>query len=121
LAKDFIVFVRGDVTVMQSGKDRAIGVWKLPIAIGFDGDIVAQDGSQAVEVASFMGRGNPAPVAVSVRNFGEEGRGGISRGVSSRGNNQGDEAGMVATASRNNVRCFMGVPFSRPSKHKGAL
>jgi hypothetical protein len=45
LAKDFVVFVRRDVTVMQSRKDCAVRKRKLPLPVGFDRDIVAQDGT----------------------------------------------------------------------------
>jgi hypothetical protein len=36
LAKDLVVFRRRDVTIVQSGDDRAVRVWKLPLAVGGD-------------------------------------------------------------------------------------
>src|SRR5208282_1765465 len=45
LAKDFVVFLRRDVTVMQSCNDRAVREWKLPCPEGLDRYIVAQDGT----------------------------------------------------------------------------
>src|SRR5580658_1885752 len=54
---------------MQSSDDRAVRERKLPFPVSFDRRVVAKDGSQAVEVACFMGRGNPSPVAVPVRNL----------------------------------------------------
>ena len=89
-AKHFVVLVRRDVTVMQSGNDCAIRERELPFAIGFDRDVVSQDGTQTVEVACFMRRGNPLPVAVSVRNFGNEVCGGFPiRASWCRGNEGG--------------------------------
>jgi hypothetical protein len=60
---------------MQSGNDCAVRERKLSFPVGLDRYIVAQDGTQTVEVACFMGRGNPLPVAVPVGNFGDEGGG----------------------------------------------
>ena len=62
---------------MQSSNDRAIREGKLSFTIGIDRNIVAQDGAQAVEVACFMGRGNPSPVAVPMRDFGNVRCGGL--------------------------------------------
>jgi hypothetical protein len=45
LAKNFVVFLRWDVTVMQSGNDRAIRVRELPFPEGIERYIVAQDGT----------------------------------------------------------------------------
>ncbi len=75
-AKDFVVFVRRDVTVVQSGNDRAVREWKLPLAVGLDRHIVAQNGSKAVQVAFFVGDGDQPPVSVSGRNSCYEDRGG---------------------------------------------
>ena len=36
LAKDFVVFLRRHVTVMQSGNDRAVWERELPFAVGLD-------------------------------------------------------------------------------------
>jgi hypothetical protein len=36
LAKDFVVFLRRHVTVMQSGNDRAVWERDLPFAVGLD-------------------------------------------------------------------------------------
>jgi hypothetical protein len=67
---------------MQSSNDCAVRERELPFAIGFDRHVVSQDGTQTVEVACFMGRGNPLPVAVPVRDFGNEDRGGFRIRVS---------------------------------------
>jgi hypothetical protein len=42
LAKDFVVFLRRDMTVVQRANDSAVRVWKLPLAVGLDRDIVAK-------------------------------------------------------------------------------
>ena len=112
LAKDFVVFVGWHVTVMQSGNDRAVRERKLPIPVGLGRYIVAQDGTYTVEVACFMGRGDPSPVAVPVRDFGNEGRGGIPTRVSWCRCNEGDRPAIVATATRKNVKRFIRVPPS---------
>src|ERR1700722_3814181 len=78
---------------MQSSNDCAIRERELPFAIGFDRYVVAQDGTQTVEVSCFMGRGNPLPVAVSVRNFGNEVRCSFAIRASWRGGDEGDKAG----------------------------
>ena len=39
-AKDLVVFLRWDVTVVQSGNDCAVREWELPLAVGFDRYIV---------------------------------------------------------------------------------
>jgi hypothetical protein len=65
LAKDLVVFPRRDVTVVQSGNDRAVRVWKLSLAVGLDRRIVAQNGTNTVQVACFVGDGDQPPVSVS--------------------------------------------------------
>src|SRR6267378_1460821 len=49
-AKDFVVFLRRDVVVVQSGNDCAVRERKLPLAVGLNRYIVAQNGSKTVEV-----------------------------------------------------------------------
>jgi hypothetical protein len=56
-----------------------------------------------------------------VRNFGEEGRGGISRGVSSRGNNQGDEAGHGGNGKQEQCEMFHGGSFLATIKAQGRI
>lgn len=73
LAKDFVVFLGCDVTIMQSGND-CVRERKLFFTVNVDGYIVAQDGAETVEVACFMPRANPPPVAPKT-GFGSEGRG----------------------------------------------
>jgi hypothetical protein len=55
---------------MQCGNDRAVREWKLALAVGLDRDVIAQDGSEAVEVAFFVGYRDELPVTVSGWNFG---------------------------------------------------
>jgi hypothetical protein len=45
LAKDFVVFRRWDVFVMQSSNDRTIRVRKLLFPEGVERHIIAQDGA----------------------------------------------------------------------------
>src|SRR5215469_5509188 len=81
-AEDFVVFFRRDVTVVQSGNDRALRERKLPVSVGTDRHIVAQNGGETVKVAFFVGHGDQPPVAVSGRNLGDEDWG-LSAGLSS--------------------------------------
>src|SRR6266852_488935 len=64
-AKDFVVFLRWDVTVVQSRNDCTVRERNLALAIGLNRYIVAQNGSKTVEVAFFVGHGDQLPVAVS--------------------------------------------------------
>ena len=57
-------FRRRDVTVVQSGNDRAVRERKLPLAVGLDRHIVALNGANTVQVAFFVGAGDPPPVSV---------------------------------------------------------
>ncbi len=84
LAEDLVVFRGWDVTVVQSGDDRAVRVWKLRLAVGFNRHIVAQNGANAVQVACLVGDGDQLPVAVSRGNFCDEDRGGRVIGVQGR-------------------------------------
>src|ERR1035441_6822811 len=81
LAKDLVVFRRRDVTVVQSGNDRAVGKGELPFAVRLDRYIVAQNGGETVEVAFFMGHGDQPPVSVSGGNCCDENWGGRVIGV----------------------------------------
>src|SRR5579862_3300931 len=85
LAKDFVVFLRRDVAVVQSRDDCAFGEWKLSFAVGFDRHIVTQNGSNAVEVALLVGDGDQLPVAVSGWNGRYEDGGARNIGVESHG------------------------------------
>src|ERR1700749_3881725 len=78
---------------MQSSNDGAVRERKLPIPVGLDGYIVAQDGTDTVEVACLMSRGDPSPVTVPVRDFRHEGRGGFPPRGSWCRSNEGDKAG----------------------------
>ena len=75
LTEDLVVLLRWDVAIVQSGNDGAVREREFPFPVGVDRYIVAQDGTDAVEVAFFMGRGNPPPVAVPLGDFGHERRG----------------------------------------------
>src|SRR6185436_2511481 len=92
-AKDFVVFLRRDVTIVQSCNDCALRERKLPFPVGLDRYIITQNGSETVEVAFFVGHGDQPPVAVSGGNFGYEDRGGLLIGVSRCGRREGDTAG----------------------------
>ena len=97
---------------MQSSNDRAVRERKLPIPVGLDRYTVAQDGTYTVEVACFMGRGDPSPVAVPVRDFGNEGWGGFPLACPGSGATRVTRPAIVATAIRKNVKCFIRVPPS---------
>lgn len=67
---------------------------------------------QTVEVTGFMRRGNPPPVAVPRRDFGNEGRGGLTIRVARSWGKEGYRPAIVATAINKKVKCFMTVsPF----------
>jgi hypothetical protein len=53
-AENFVVFLRRDMAVVQSGDDCAVRIRKLPVAVGFDRGIVAQNRTKTVEVDLFM-------------------------------------------------------------------
>src|SRR5580658_542568 len=90
---------------MQSGNDRAVRVRKLSFPEGVECYIVAQDSTQTVELACFMGRGDPLPVAVPVRNFGNK-RGGFPIRVSWRRGNEGDKAGYCCNCNQEECEVF---------------
>src|SRR5262245_60682893 len=92
-AKDLGVSVRRGVTPVQGGNDSAVRVRELPFAVGLDRYIVAQNGTQTVEVAFFVGHGYQLPVAVSVGDFVHENRGGLFIRLFRRGGDVGDPAG----------------------------
>ena len=81
LAKDLVVFRRRDVTVVQSGNGRAVRVWKLPLAVGLDRHIVAQNGANTVQVAFFVSDRDQSPVSVSGGDFCDEDWSGRVSGV----------------------------------------
>src|SRR5580693_2076891 len=92
-AKDFVVFLRRNVTPGQPGDDRAVRKRQLPFPVGLDRQIIAEKGSKIVEVAFFVGHGNQLPVAVSGGNFDSEDRGGFFISVSRCGGRRNDNAG----------------------------
>jgi luciferase family oxidoreductase group 1 len=110
-----IVFVRRDVTVMQSSKDCAVRKGKFPLAIGFDRYVVAQEGAQTVELACFMGRGNPLPVSVSVRHFGNEVRGSLPVSVPWCRCNEDDKSGYCCKCDEEKREVFHKAPPPRCS------
>jgi hypothetical protein len=79
---------------------------KLALPVGVDRYIVAQDRTKAVEVACFMGRGNPLPVAVPMRDFGNEDRGGFSICVSWCRGKEGDKAGYCCNCAQEECEVF---------------
>ena len=56
-----------------------------------------------------MGRGNPLPVAIPVRDVGNVG-GGLPVRVSGGGANERDKAAVAATATKKNVKRLIMVP-----------
>jgi hypothetical protein len=52
------------VTVVESGNNGALREWKRRLAVGLDRHIVAQNGAKTVQVAFFVGAGDPPPVSV---------------------------------------------------------
>src|ERR1700722_7176715 len=92
--------------VMQSSNDCAIGKRQLPIPVGLDRYIVTQDGSYTVEAACFMGRGHPSPVTISVRDFGNEGRGGFPTWVSWCRSSDCDQVGHCGTCNQGKCEGF---------------
>src|ERR1700677_2930354 len=55
MAKDFVVFLRRDIIPGETGNDGAVRKWKLAFPVGPDRYVIAQNGTQIVEVACFMG------------------------------------------------------------------
>src|SRR5580704_8977029 len=93
---------------MQSRKDCAVRIRKLPVSEGLERCVVAQDGAQTVKVSCFMGRRDPLPVAVSLRNFGDVGRGGFSIRASPCSCNEGDKAGHCRKCNQEECEVFHG-------------
>jgi hypothetical protein len=87
---------------MQRSNDCSVRVWKLAIPEGVVRYIVAQDSTQAVELARFMSRGDPPPVAVPLRDFSNE-RGRRSIRVSWCRDHLSDDAGHCR--NRNQEQC----------------
>jgi hypothetical protein len=65
VAKDFVVFFRRDVTPGEPGNDRAVRERKLPFPVGLDRHVIAQNRTQIIEAARFVGYGDQPPVALS--------------------------------------------------------
>src|ERR1700689_198553 len=95
---------------MHSCNHRAVGERKLSLPVGLDRYIVAQDGTYTVEAACFMGRGDPSPVAVPVRDFGNEGR--APTRVSWCRSNEGDKAGRCCNGNQKECEVFHKGPPS---------
>src|SRR5580698_82073 len=91
---------------MQGGNDRAVRVRKLPIPVGLERYIVAQDGAYTVEAPCFMRRGDPSPLAVPVRDFGYECWGGFPTRVSWCRGNEGDKAGHCCHCNQEECEAF---------------
>src|SRR5580658_980511 len=91
---------------MQSNKHGAIREGKLPVPVCLGCYIVAQQGTYTVEVSCFMSRRDPFPVAVSVRDFGNEGRGRFPTRVSWCRSNEGDKAGQCCNCSEEQCEAF---------------
>src|ERR1700677_1737075 len=91
---------------MQSSNDRAVRERKLLIPVGLDRYIVAQEGTYTVEAACFMGRGDQSPVAVTVRDLGNEGRGGILMCLSGRVDNVGESASQRCNCNHEECEVF---------------
>src|SRR5579862_103872 len=89
-AEDFVVLLRWQMTVVQSGNDRAVGERKLRFAICVDCCIVTQHGGKTVEVSFLMGHRDELPVAIPSGNFGNVDRGNLSFGVSDSRCEEGD-------------------------------
>jgi hypothetical protein len=97
---------------MQSSNDCAVRVRELAFTEGVERYIVAQHGAQTVEVACFMGRGDPLPVAVPVRDFGNEDGCGLPSACPGAGAIRATRPAIVATAVKKNARYFVEVPPS---------
>src|SRR4029077_13107482 len=76
IAEDLVVFLRRDVTEVQSGDDGAVWKRKRPVAVGLDRYIVTQHGGETVQVAFLVSHGDQLPLAVAVRNLDSEDRDG---------------------------------------------
>jgi hypothetical protein len=69
LTKDFVVFLRRNVTPGEPRNDCAIGVRQLSFPVGLDRYIVAENDAKVVVVTCLVGHGDHPPVAESGRNF----------------------------------------------------
>src|ERR1700733_5719043 len=94
-----------DVLVMQSSKDRAVRKRKLALAEGLVCYIVAQESTETVELAGFVGRGGPPPVPVPLRNFGNV-RSRCPIRVSCCRSNEGDKAGHGCNCNHEECEVF---------------
>jgi hypothetical protein len=112
--EDFVVFVRRDAAVMQGSNEGAIRERQLPFAVGLERYIVGEDSTKAVEIAFFVGHGNPLPIAVPVRNFGDVGRGGWFIHMCWRGDDKNDKAGDCCSSDHEEGEAFhRSPPLSR--------
>jgi hypothetical protein len=114
-AKDLVVFLGCNVTIVQGGNDCAVRERELSFAISLDRDVVAQNGSKTVKVAFFMGHGDQAPVAVSGGNFGDEGRRGLlSHGLSRCPRREGNNASQSCNCDQQGSESFHRDASGRP-------
>ena len=72
MAKDFIIFLRRDITPREPGNNCAVRERKCSISIRLDRYVVAENGAYIVETALFMGYGNQSPIAVTRWKFAAE-------------------------------------------------
>jgi hypothetical protein len=111
-AKGFVVFFRRDVIPGYSGDDCAVRERKLPLPIGLDRFIVAQNRADIVEVAFFVGHGDEPPIAVSGGHFFTK----IAEPLSSACRDavavKATTPASIATATSKKVIRFMMVPSS---------
>src|SRR5579862_4112091 len=56
LPEDLVVLLRRDVTIVQGGHNCAVREGKLPLTVGLDRNIVAQNGANTIEVAFLVSR-----------------------------------------------------------------
>jgi hypothetical protein len=106
---------------MQGRKDCAVRKRKFPFPEGVDGYIIAQEGTQTIEVACFMGRGNPLSVAVSVRNFGNEVRGSFPVCVPWCRRNEGDKSGHRCNCNQEECEGFHKGSSIRPAFYSNPI
>jgi hypothetical protein len=103
---------------VQSGYDCAVRERKFLFAVGLDRYIVAQNGTQAVEIALFVGHGDQPSVAVSGGDFVYEDLGALSTFLSKcpgrvadhgrhrcNGNQQDSDPSHTAAAQKANGAC----------------
>src|SRR5579862_5229477 len=96
---------------MQRSDDGAVGERELPFTVSLHRHIVAQDGAQTIEVAGFMRRGNPLPVAISVRNLGNVVGGSFPVCVPWRRSHNGNKSGYCCKGNKKKREAFHDDPL----------